>query len=138
MTREDYAGAAALWRSACEVRLRALDDSEDGIARFLARNPRTCFVAERGGILAGALLSGHDGRRGFIYHAAVRAEYRSQGLGSALLSAAEQALRREGIHKIALAACKTNAAGNRFWEKRGFFVRDDLVYRDKSVNEENS
>ncbi|MDR1987023.1 MAG: GNAT family N-acetyltransferase [Treponema sp.] len=65
-----------------------------------------------------------------MYHTAVEEAYRGQGLGSALVSAAEQALQDEGIAKIALVAFKHNEGGNRFWEKQGFSVRDDVVYRN--------
>jgi ribosomal protein S18 acetylase RimI-like enzyme len=137
MTGEDYPRLRGLWQAVPGMGLRSLDDSERGIGRFLARNPGTCFVAEAGGELAGAILSGHDGRRGHIYHAAVREEWRRRGIGKALVQAVEAALAREGIAKIALAAYKTNKAGNRFWEKSGFLSRKDLVYRDKSLNREN-
>ncbi|MDR2519202.1 MAG: GNAT family N-acetyltransferase [Spirochaetaceae bacterium] len=137
MAGADYPQASALWNSTPDLGMRPLDDSEAGIQAFLARNPRTCFVAEHEGVLAGALLSGHDGRRGFIYHAAVQKEYRCRGLGSALAAAAEQALSREGIRKIALVVFGSNETGNRFWEKRGFLAREDLVYRDKSLHDQH-
>jgi ribosomal protein S18 acetylase RimI-like enzyme len=134
MTGEDYPRLYELWKAVPGIGLRSLDDSAAGIGRFLARNPGTCFVAEAGGDLAGAVLSGHDGRRGYIYHAAIREEWRCRGIGKALVQAAEAALAGEGIAKIALVAYKTNEGGNRFWEKEGFLPREDLVYRDKSLN----
>jgi ribosomal protein S18 acetylase RimI-like enzyme len=134
MTGEDYPRLYELWKAVPGMGLRSLDDSAAGIGRFLARNPGSCFVAEAGGELAGAILSGHDGRRGHIYHAAVGERYRRQGIGAALVRAVEAALAREGIAKIALVAYKTNKAGNRFWEKAGFSPREDLVYRDKSLS----
>ncbi|MFP3091438.1 GNAT family N-acetyltransferase [Treponema sp. TIM-1] len=137
MTREDYPAVYKLWKTVPGMGLRSLDDTEQGITRFLARNPGACFVAEAAGEVAGAVLSGYDGRRGYIYHAAVREEYRRRGIGSALVQAVETALAGEGITKIALVAYKTNEAGNRFWEKAGFLPREDLVYRDKSINPEN-
>ncbi|MDR2028516.1 MAG: GNAT family N-acetyltransferase [Treponema sp.] len=137
MTLEDYEKVYSLWSSGPGIGLRSLDDSEAGIKSFLNRNPRTCFVAELGGELAGTILSGHDGRRAYIYHLAVGPEYRRQGIGRALAGAVEEAMRGEGINKIALVAFKTNTGGNGFWEKLGFAERKDLVYRDKSVNREN-
>jgi ribosomal protein S18 acetylase RimI-like enzyme len=142
MIMADYPAVYALWKTLPGIGLRTLDDSEEGIRAFLKRNPRTCFVAEadtsgEGRAMAGVILSGHDGRRGFIYHAAVREQNRGKGLGKALVQAVEDAMGREGIHKIALVAFKDNEAGNRFWEARGFSPRDDLVYRDKGLNPEN-
>ncbi|MDR2110100.1 MAG: GNAT family N-acetyltransferase [Spirochaetaceae bacterium] len=137
MTMKDYPAACSLWRKAGGMGLRSLDDSEAGIGNFLKRNPQSCFIAELAGKTAGVILSGHDGRRGFIYHAAVEESRRGRGIGTALVRAVEEAMIREGIHKVALAAFRTNESGNRFWEARGFSVRHDLVYRDKSLNPEN-
>jgi ribosomal protein S18 acetylase RimI-like enzyme len=137
MAGEDYPAVYALWRVVPGVGLRSLDDTEGGIRRFLARNPGSCFVAEAGGELVGVILSGHDGRRGYIYHTAVREEWRHRGIGQALVRAVTDALTGEGITKIALVAYKSNEGGNRFWEKSGFLSREDLVYRDKSINREN-
>ena len=98
------------------------------------RNPNTCFVAENNGKLIGVIISGHDGRRGFIYHTTVKKEYRGQGIGKRLVDSAMKALEAEGIHKVALVAFEKNVSGNAFWEKVGFTVRDDLVYRNKNIH----
>jgi ribosomal protein S18 acetylase RimI-like enzyme len=137
MTLTDYEKAYALWTSGQGIGLRSLDDSREGIRRFLDRNPRTCFVAELGEAIAGTILSGHDGRRAYMYHLLVGPEYRKRGIGRALVEAVEKAVREEGINKIALVAFNANAGGNRFWEKLGFSRRSDLVYRDKGINPEN-
>lgn len=106
-----------------------------GIAQYLKRNPNTCFVALENGEMIGVLLSGHDGRRGYIHHTAVAVSARKRGIGKALLDAAMQALGAEGIHKVALVVFEANETGNRFWGRNGFCVRDDLVYRNKSNHE---
>ncbi|MHB9292435.1 GNAT family N-acetyltransferase [Hollandina sp. SP2] len=133
MTAEDYEKVYALWKGSSGIGLRPVEDAESGIQKFLERNSRTCFVADHEGLVVGAILSGHDGRRAYIYHTAVEEAYRGQGLGRDLVSAVEQVLRKEGITKIALVAFKHNAGGNLFWEKQGFSVRDDLVYRNKQL-----
>lgn len=137
MTMEDYPEVFQLWTGIEGVGMRSLDDSEGGIRAFLERNPRTCFVACDGDHIAAVILGGHDGRRGHIYHAAVKPEYRRQGLGKALVKAVEEAMGREGIHRLALTAFAANARGNAFWEALGFSLRPDLVYRNKSLNPEN-
>lgn len=136
MTGEDYPAVYQLWQSVPGMGLRSLDDTEQGLRRFLARNPTSCFVAEAAGKTAGAVLSGHDGRRGYIYHAAVGEAWRRRGIGRALVQAVTDALAGEGIAKIALVAYTSNEAGNRFWETAGFLRREDLVYRDKSIKAE--
>ncbi len=133
MLISDYEEVYALWASASGVGLRTVDDSREGIEAFLKRNPDTCFVAEWEGVLAGVILSGNDGRRGYLYHLAVREEQRGKGIGSALLEAALGALASQGIRKASLVVFTDNALGNRFWENKGFSVRDDLLYRDRVI-----
>ena len=135
MAPADYAGVYALWFSCAGMGLNDVDDSEEGIARYLRRNPSTCFVAEEEGVLCGAILAGHDGRRGFIYHTAVHPDCRRRGIGSALVSAALSALKGEGISKVALVVFARNEAGNAFWERQGFLLREDLAYRNRALRE---
>ena len=112
-----------------------LDDSREGIAKYLRRNPATCFVAECGDSIVGVILSGHDGRRGFIHHLAVAEDCRRQGIATELLEFAVSSLAAEGINKVALLVFNRNEAGNAFWEKNGFTSREDLVYRNKALVE---
>ena len=135
MSAADYPQVYTLWCSTPGMGLNNLDDSEEGITRYLQRNPTTCFVAEEAVALIGTILSGHDGRRAFIYHLAVAAPYRRQGIGKALVEAALEALRAEGIHKAALVVMANKTAGNAFWEQLGFTTRPDLVYRNRELDE---
>lgn len=135
MRLEDYDAVYALWRSCPGMGLNNLDDSREGIARYLARNPETCFVAVEGGSVIGAILTGHDGRRGYISHTAVSPACQRQGTGHRLVEAALRALEREGIHKVNLVVFTRNAPGNAFWEKMGFTVRPDLTYRNRVLTE---
>ena len=100
MTPEDYLSVYALWLSTPGMGLNTTDDSREGIEKYLARNPSTCFVAEEGGEIVGVILSGHDGRRGTIHHTAVRESCRNRGVGSALVERAMEALSKEGIRKV--------------------------------------
>ena len=79
MTSADYGEVERLWKSCPGVGLNAIDDSEEGIAKFLKRNPDTCFVAEENGMIVGAVMAGNDGRRGYIYHTAVAESFRRCG-----------------------------------------------------------
>ena len=136
MTISDYDQLHALWLSTPGMGLNDLDDSREGIAKYLARNPRTSFVAtEKGFDVIGAIMAGHDGRRGYIYHTCVRADRQGEGVGRALVEAALDALKAEGIHKVALVVFDRNEQGNAFWEKLGFTTREDLTYRNKMLTE---
>ena len=134
MTIADYDGVYDLWISTPGMGLNTTDDSREGIAQYLRRNPTTCFVAEEAGRIVGVIIAGHDGRRGFIYHTAVRPECRKQGIATQLVEHAMDALEKEGIHKAALVVFERNALGNAFWERIGFEERTDLVYRNRSIH----
>ena len=133
MTIDDYEKIYELWMSCEGMGLNNLDDSKEGIERFLNRNPDTCFVAEVEDTIVGVIIVGNDGRRGYIYHTAVKPQYRQQGIAKSLVETAMAALQRIGINKAALVVFERNESGNDFWEKMGFTVRDDLQYRNKAL-----
>lgn len=135
MEAGDYDDVYRLWLETPGMGLNTTDDSREGISAYLLRNPSTCFVAEKDGRIVGVILSGHDGRRGYIHHTAVSGELQKNGIGTALVERAILALKHEGIHKVALVVFSRNEKGNAFWEKRGFAKRDDLVYRNRSITE---
>ena len=135
MKIDDYDKVYALWLSCKGMGLNNLDDSKEGIEAFLRRNPNTCFVAEDGNDIVGVIITGNDGRRGYIYHTAVSPKYRRRGIGEKLVNTAMEALKKEGINKAAMLVFATNEGGNAFWEKLGFTVREDIVYRNKSLAE---
>ena len=135
MNIEDYNGVYDLWINTPGMGLNTTDDSKEGIEKYLKRNPTTSFVAEENGKIIGVILSGHDGRRGFIHHTAVSVEYRNRGIATKLVENAMNALDKEGINKVALVAFEKNTVGNEFWENVGFTVRDDLIYRNKNIRE---
>ena len=136
MTADDYDRLMALWRSCEGMGLNDVDDSREGIARFLARNPETCFVAVEDRVV-GAIMVGHDGRRGTIYHTAVHPDHRRAGIAARLVEAALDALAAQGIRKVNLVSFRNNQPGNAFWERLGFKERDDLAYRDRVLNDLN-
>lgn len=137
MTIEDYERVFALWSETKGMGLRSLDDSKEGIERFLRRNPTTCFVAEAAGEIAGAIICGHDGRRGYIYHTAVKASLRGQGIGKELAERACEALKTEGITRCGLFVFAENEGGKNFWLSQGWVTRPDLVYFNLPLHTDN-
>jgi len=133
MLFSDYHDVYNLWLNTPGMGLNDNDDSEAGIEKYLLRNPDTCFVAEKDSEIIGVILSGHDGRRGLIYHLAVKVSERERGVGNSLLEHAIKALRSEGIAKVYIIVFKHNASGNVFWEKRGFAIPDESLYRAKEI-----
>ncbi len=137
MKISNYEDIFKLWTSTPGMGLRNLDDSKEGIDKFLRRNPTTNFIAEEDGKIVGSILCGHDGRRGYIYHTAVDMRYGGKGIGKKLVNSVINALRREGINKAALVVFTNNEVGNEFWRSIGWEKREDLNYYNLSINKEN-
>jgi ribosomal protein S18 acetylase RimI-like enzyme len=137
MTIEDYPQVYALWMSIHGFGIRTVDDSREGVEKFLKRNPATSVVAVEDGRVIGAILCGHDGRRGCFYHVCVAEDKRQRGIGKQMATFAMHALKAEGINKVSLIAFKSNEVGNRFWRSVGWTYRDDLNYYDFTLNEAN-
>lgn len=135
MSIDDYEQIYNLWMSCVGMGLNNLDDSKEGIQRFLDRNPDTCFVEVDVKKIVGVIMVGSDGRRGYIYHTAVHPDYRKRGIATRLVDTAIEALLALGIKKVALVVFGRNEAGNAFWEKQGFTTRNDIVYRNKTLVE---
>ena len=137
MTMDDYEEVFEMWQSISGFGIRSWDDSKEGIEKFIARNPGLSVVAIHDGRIIGGILCGHDGRRGCLYHVCVRQEYRMLGIGQDMVECCKAALRREGINKINLIAFKSNAVGNKFWQKLTWKHRDDCNYYEENLNPEN-
>lgn len=124
---EDYSPAYELWSTTPGIGLSD-SDSEGEIRSFLERNPGLSFIAEdEAGCLQGTVLAGHDGRRGFLYHLAVRSSCRGQGTGSQLTQAALDALRSQGIVKCHIMVLDHNTLGQAFWGGQGWLRRDNIL-----------
>ena len=137
MKAADYEQVYALWKKIRGFGIRSIDDSREGVERFLKRNPNTSIVAEMDGKIVGSILCGHDGRRGCFYHVCVDEAYRRHGIGKSMVVMAMQALKEEHINKVSLIAFTRNDIGNAFWNTIGWTKREDLNYYDFTLNEEN-
>ena len=137
MVIEDYDKVKALWMTIHGFGIRSVDDSREGVARFLKRNPTSSVVAEENGEIIGAILCGHDGRRGGLYHVCVAEGHRRRGIGKAMVVFCMNALKAEQINKVSLIAFTRNDIGNAFWNCIGWTKREDLNYYDFTLNEAN-
>ncbi|MGA9118300.1 MAG: GNAT family N-acetyltransferase [Bacteroidota bacterium] len=120
-----------LWKRTEGISIRNAD-SHEALLRYLHRNPAHSFKAVHDRRLVGAVLSGHDGRRGYLHHLAVDPAYRKQGVGKALVERCLSGLREEGIEKSHVLVLADNAGGRAFWAKLGWVKRDDLVLFSQS------
>ena len=131
-TMADYDEVIALWRSSPGVGLSDVD-SPEGIAAYLARNPGLSFVARQADELAGAVLCGTDGRRGYLHHLAVAAPYRRQGIGETLVERCLSGLKAQGYLKCHIFVYGGNVEGQVFWDNVGWKLRTDLVIMSKDI-----
>lgn len=115
----DYENACALWNEVDGVEI-CEGDTRDEIRGYLARNPRLSRIAEEEGTLAGAVLCGHDGRRGFIYHLAVAPAFRGRGVGNLLIDDCARGLRGAGIQRALILVAADNSLGREFWLRNGW------------------
>jgi ribosomal protein S18 acetylase RimI-like enzyme len=122
---KNYQNVISLWKS-CEGIGLSSADSRDNMQTFLRRNPGMSFVAKYQKKIIGAVLCGHDGRRGYLHHLAVHPAYRNQGIGRSLVERCIRALKRSGIQKCHLFIFNRNIEGIQFWEKIGWTPRNDL------------
>ncbi len=137
MEEADYEKVFGLWKTIKGFGIRSVDDSKEGVMRFIRRNPGISVVAETKGQVIGAILCGHDGRRGCFYHVCVREDFRQRGIGKNMAVFAMKALQEEQINKVCLIAFKKNEVGNSFWKSVGWTFREDLNYYDFVLNDEN-
>lgn len=119
MTAANLPEAHALWAVSDDVEL-AEGDSLEELRRYLHRNTDTSQVAVREGALVGALLAGHDGRRAFIYHLAIKQVHRGRGLGRAMVQRALELLQQQGIRRTLILVSRDNANGRAFWQRIGW------------------
>ena len=129
---EDHAAALALWEAAEGLEI-CEGDSREEIAAYLARNPRLSRVAEENGTIVGAVLCGHDGRRGWIYHLAVSPAHRGKGIAKLLVDDCIAGLRAAGIPRAIILVAGDNARGHDFWLRNGWEDIDGAIAMTREI-----
>ncbi|NWD77266.1 GNAT family N-acetyltransferase [Pseudomonas gingeri] len=125
MTLDDYEAVIGLMRNTPGIVVRDAD-SREATARYLERNPGMSFVAKVDEHFVGCIMSGHDGRRGYLQHLIVLPEYRRQGIANALVEGCLSILERHGILKCHVDVLKTNEAAARYWQNQDWQLRQDI------------
>ena len=124
-TIDVYDEVLALWKGCEGVGLSGADGRES-IAAYLDRNPGMSFLARLRQMLVGAVLCGHDGRRGFIWHLAVRPEFRRRGIGRRLVQQCHCVLQKAGIERCVVVVFNSNPEGIAFWKQVGWIKHEDV------------
>ena len=125
MTLADYDSVIELMKQTPGISLRDAD-SRASTARYLERNPGLSFVCEVDRTLVGCIMSGHDGRRGYLQHLVVLPSYRRRGIANALVECCLTELEKIGILKSHIDVFKTNTLASAYWESRGWILRSDI------------
>jgi ribosomal protein S18 acetylase RimI-like enzyme len=128
----EYEAVIALWKICEGVGLSSADEPAR-IEAYLARNPGMSFIARDGEKVIGAVLCGHDGRRGYIHHMAVHPDHRRQGIGQQLVDLCLAALLAAGIDKCHLFIFTSNQPGIAFWQNGGWQYRTDIAVMSRMV-----
>ena len=135
MKISDYEQVSSLWDTT-EGMGKSESDSRENVKKYLRRNPGMSFVAEKyDGEIVGTILSGHDGKRAFIYHLAVDKSCRRLGIGKQLVDKCIKKIKTLGIPKCTLFVYETNIGGQKFWKSMKWFVRKELVMMQYWTNE---
>jgi ribosomal protein S18 acetylase RimI-like enzyme len=125
MQPADFDAVFSLWSTTDGIGIGPSDTAEQ-FARYLARNPGLSLVAHDRSTLVGAVMCGHDGRRGFIHHLAVVESHRRRGIGADLIEGCVAKLGEEGILKCHLFVLADNTGALEFWTSAGWQQRTDL------------
>ncbi len=138
MKKKDYQEVFCLWRITSGMGIDGHCDSKEGITSYLKRNPCLSFVAVDGRRIVGAVLSGHDGRRGYLHHLAVAETHRKSGIGKALVECCLKGLAGQKIPKCNIFLFNSNASGRSFWKHNGWNLRTDLSIMQKMTRKKNA
>lgn len=128
-----YKDVLKLWRQCDGIGLDRKVDNKNEAAIYLYRNVGLSFVAMDKRKVIGAVLCGHDGRRGYLYHLAVDGEYRKKGIGNQLVEKVISKLRSIGIRKCHAFVFRDNVKGSKFWKMAGWTQRSDLQVISKDI-----
>ena len=132
MTDSDCAELLLFWGNIPGVGLSDAD-TLPGLSSYLDRNPGLSFVVRHEGKIVGAVLCGHEGRRGYLHHLAVAAEHRRQGIGKTLVEQCLSKLGALGIQKCNIFVYCDNHDGSGFWQRSGWLDRSDLKVMQRPI-----
>jgi putative acetyltransferase len=125
MTESDLPSVLDLWSHTEGVGLNE-SDAPEKLRAFLDRNPSLSLIARDGSRLIGAVLCGHDGRRGYLHHLTVIPTYRGRGVGRTMVESCLASLAALGIVKCNVFLYVDNDPGEQFWRRCGWSARGDL------------
>lgn len=133
LTIENFEEVFSLWESSGGIGLDRMSDTKERIWIYFRRNPGLSFAAFEKGKVIGAVLCGHDGRHGYLYHLSVAEAHRHKGVGTALTEKVISKLRILGVRKCITFVFPNNAEGQNFWAGNGWAERTELKVLTKNI-----
>lgn len=124
----DYPAIIDLWSNAGRGIHVGRSDTAEEISKKQTRDPDLFLVAEADGQIIGSVLGGFDGRRGIVYHLAVKEAYRRNGIGQALMDELEKRLQSKGCLRCYMLVTKDNETAIHFYETSGWEKMDLHVF----------
>ena len=130
---EDYQQVYELWTAIEKGVHVGRSDTLAEIGKKIQRDPDLFLVAELDRAIIGSVMGGYDGRRGLIYHLAVAAAFRGQGIGSRLMDEVESRLRAKGCLKSYLLVTLDNPEVEDYYRQRGWQHMDQIHLYGKEL-----
>ncbi|MGW4546406.1 GNAT family N-acetyltransferase [Streptomyces violaceorubidus] len=115
---EELDAVLAFWKTAAEG--TSISDDREGVERLVARDPDALLLAERDGELVGTVIAGFDGWRCHLYRLAVHPDHRRRGIGTALLTAADERFVRLGGRRGDAMVLVRNERAQHAWRAAGY------------------
>ncbi|AYG84254.1 Acetyltransferase YpeA [Streptomyces hundungensis] len=119
---EDLDAVLAFWKTAAEG--TSISDDRPGVERLVTRDPGALILAEDGDELVGTVIAGFDGWRCHLYRLAVHPYHRRQGVGRALLAAAENRFVALGGRRADAMVLVRNETAQHAWRAAGYAAEE--------------
>ena len=123
----DYPQAVEIWKNSSPGISLSRSDTPEEILKKLKYSPDLFLVAESSGAVIGTIIGGFDGRRGMIYHLAIKEEFRKAGLGKALMKEIEAKFKAKGCIKSYLMVTKENEPVIQYYQQLGWNLMDIYI-----------
>ncbi len=123
---KDFGNALSFWRHAHGMGTSGVE-TEEMLASFLKRNPGLSFKITDRDEIVGTVLCGHDGRRGYLHHLAIRSGYSNHKIGKSLIDRSLRGLEQIGISRCHIFISASNKDGHEFWKSINWDEQGDLT-----------
>ena len=126
ITDADVESVVALWQR-CGL-TRPWNDPASEIAFARRGQNATILIRRADGALVATAMVGHDGHRGWVYYVAVDPDLQRRDFGRAIMAAAEDWLRGQGVEKVMLMVRPDNTKVQAFYDRLGYDVQERVIY----------